>query len=585
MVTQRLFLFSVFVASILLASSAAMALPDNARKDETGYYVSGQILVKAESGLSDSRFVNILAKYSAMVERRINGIGVSVVRVPPGLEKKIIDELNQDGNIEFAELDRLVPPGFVPNDPSFGSQWHHAKIGSATAWDSVSADGVIVAILDTGVNPTHVDLVSVLLTGWNVPSQNTDTQDHHGHGTAVAGAAAAAVNNGIGVAGVAKDAKILPVKITEATDGVASWSNIASGITWSANNGAKVVSNSYASYRGATVISAANYLKSKGGLMFSAAGNDGSECVVPENSAIMVISATTSSDVKASWSNYGDCIDVAAPGSSIYTTSNSGGYRSASGTSLATPVAAGLAALIYGVNQNFSSNDVENIMKISAHDLAGTDFDPKFGYGRIDAAAAAALAQTYQPTVTDTQAPTTLVTSPSSGATVNGIVTVTANASDNIGVTRVDLYVNGAFYSSDTQSPYAFSWDTTPLGNANATLAAHAYDAAGNKGVSSGVSVKVQNFTDVTPPIVSISNPAAGAKVTGVIAVTASATDDTGVQGIDLYIDGKKVSSATGANLSYNWNTKKVKAGSHTLKVLATDTSGNTAETAIVVYK
>lgn len=564
-------------ALILSVPMSAQASPEKASKDEKGFYATGRILVKAKPGLSEDRFLNILAKRAAAMDHKINGIGVAVVKVPPGLEKKVMEDLLTDPSVDFAELDRLLAPALVPNDPYFGASWHHTTLKTEQAWDVASAEGITIAILDTGTNPV-ADLAAVMVPGWNAVSQNTDTADINGHGTAVAGIAAAIVNNGLDIAGVARNAKVMPVRITNDPTSYAYYSDVANGLIWAADHGARVVNNSYQSYTSLSVLSAADYLKSKGGISIFSAGNDGAVCSVGVDSRVVVVSSTNSADGKSGFSTYGDCLDLAAPGEYIRATSSGGGVSSWTGTSMAAPLTAGLAALIYGVNPSLSGDDVEAIMKQTAYDPEGTDFSPNFGYGRIDAAAAVALAQTYTPTVKDTAAPSVAVAAPVAGATVNGLVNVGVNASDNVGVTRVDLNVNGAFYASDTTAPFSFSWDTTPLGNANVTLTAKAYDAAGNAATSSGVGVKVQNIVDTTPPVVAFNSPASGSTVSGTVNISVSATDNVQVASITLDIDGKRVTSTTAGTLSYSWSTRRVTSGTHTLKAIATDTSGNKAE-------
>jgi hypothetical protein len=204
--------------------------------------------------------------------------------------------------------------------------------------------------------------------------------------------------------------------------------------------------------------------------------------------------------------------------------------------------------------------------------------------------AAAAAAVTV-----DSQAPTVAVASLANGASVSGLVPVDVSASDNVGVTRVDLRVNGKTVASDSSAPYQFSWDTSTLANGTASVSAVAVDAAGNSGTSATVSVTVANTTvtpppaptDTTAPTVQLLNPASGSKVSGIVAVRASASDDSGTAGLkqQLYIDGKLVASATGGSLSYNWNTRKVKVGSHTLQAVATDAAGNKNAVSVTVSR
>src|SRR5215813_9168202 len=215
----------------------------------------------------------------------------------------------------------------------------------------------VIAILDSGIDPTHPDLAAKLLPGFNLLSNNTSTGDWSGHGTLVAGAAAAISDNGVGVAGVAGQNNILPVVIADST-GYALFSTIASGITWAADHGAKVANLSYAAAGSSTVVSAAQYAMSKGMIVILAAGNCGCFDSTAASPYIVSVSATDSSDNLASWSSQGNFVDISAPGVSSYTTSNGGGYSAPSGTSLASPIVAGVAGLMMSANPSLSPSNV-----------------------------------------------------------------------------------------------------------------------------------------------------------------------------------------------------------------------------------
>jgi len=189
----------------------------------------------------------------------------------------------------------------------------------------------------------------------------------------------------------------------------------------------------------------------------------------------------------------------------------------------------------------------------------------------------------------DTQAPLVAITSPSAGATVAGIATVNLAASDNVGVTRVELQVNGTTVAIDTSAPFGFSWDTTGAPNGMASLVVHAFDAAGNSASSAPVLVNVVNekvvpIADTTSPVVAIINPVAGT-VKGNVTVSVNATDNSGAAGIShaLYIDGVRKATGTGATLSYNWNTRKVAVGTHTIQAVANDAAGNVSSVSVKV--
>ncbi len=178
----------------------------------------------------------------------------------------------------------------------------------------------------------------------------------------------------------------------------------------------------------------------------------------------------------------------------------------------------------------------------------------------------------------DTQPPTVSITAPSPGSTVNGVISVGVNATDNVGVTRVDLRVNGATVASLTTSPYTFSWNSGGVANGSVTLSAVAYDGAGNYS-SAAETVTVANTTtppvDTQAPTVAISSPAAGSTLAGTVAVSVTATDNVGVTEVDLYANEVLVGSATAAPYTFSWNTSAVPNGSVILKAVAYDAAGN----------
>jgi subtilisin family serine protease len=554
--------------------------------------VAGRILVMPRAGLPDARLDQILRENGAQgAGRRVGRSELRIVNVPPGQERQVVARLARHPHLKFAEPDQLMEPDGATNDPFLGSQWHLSTIGALAAWDRSSGSGVTIAVLDTGVDAQHPDLVNNLVAGWNFYSNTADTSDAFNHGTGVAGSAAATMNNALGVAGVSGLTRIMPIRIAADT-GTASWSAAAQGLTYAADRGVRVANISYSgAARSASVVSAAQYMKDRGGLVFVSAGNTGTTSTGTPVSSMIIVSATTSSDTLASWSTYGSPISLSAPGAGVYTTTKGGGYVSENGTSFASPVAAGVAALVWAANPGLSSSQVEGILFATAVDLGAAGRDDFFGHGRVNAAAAVerALATAAAPAA-DTQAPRAAILAPLAGSTVAGLVAVTPEVSDNVGVTRVELLVNGSVVATDSTLPFGFSWDSTRVGNGSASLAVVAYDAAGNRGSSAAASVNVANAVaaDTTPPVVRITSPANGTRVAaGNVKVSTSATDDRGNAGLQqtLFINGKQVATATGGALSYTWNTRKLSAGTYTLRAVARDAAGNVGETVSTVSR
>jgi thermitase len=548
-------------------------------------HAPGRLLIGARAGVSDAEMRKLLGPYAGRATR-IGRSDLHIANVPVGAEKTIVDFLAKHPQLKFAELDRRLAPSFTANDPYAGSQWHLSKIGSNIAWDSAQGAGITIAILDSGVDGTHPDLSARMVAGWNFLDNNANAADVNGHGTAVAGAAAATLNNGTGVAGTAGQARIMPVRIADA-NAYAYYSTIAQGINWAADNGARVANISYAAGGSAAVQSAAQYMKSKGGLVIVAAGNNGIDEMIAPTTTMIIVSATNSTDSKTSWSSYGAAVSLAAPGQDIWTTVRGGIYQAWWGTSLASPVVAGVVGLMMSAKPSLGSGQIESLLFSSATDLGAAGRDPLYGYGRVNAAAA--VQTSLSAVAADTQAPSASISAPLANSSVSGMVAVDVVASDNVGVAKVELRVNGATVATDMVAPFGFSWDSSKQANGMNTLAAVAFDAAGNSASSAAVSVNVANSVaaDTSPPSISISTPKAGSVVSGSVSISSSASDNAGAAGIKqtLLIDGVQVASGTGATLSYSWNTRKASAGSHIIQALAQDAAGNKSSSSVSVSK
>lgn len=553
---------------------------------QSASYVPGRLLVKFRSNVSAAQAQSIINASGARVVGQIPRIGVRVLQLPPNANVVAAARaLRQRAEVQFAEPDLIRSLAQVaPNDPQY-PVWHLTRIEAPFAWQySRGSDRIIIAVLDSGVEASHPDLSSKLVPGWNMYDNNSDTSDVVGHGTSVAGVVAAATNNATGIAAVAWNCRIMPIRVTTPT-GVVTDSMLASGLVWAADRGARVANLSIdMSIDTATVNSAMAYFVNRGGVVVGAAGNSGRYYSNPDNPHILLVSATDSNDVLASFSNRGDNIDVSAPGVSIRTTVVGGRYGGSSGTSFATPIVAGIAALLLSYNPNLTPQQVQDIIKQSADDLGAPGWDPEYGWGRVNARRALEMVAGGQ-LPGDSTPPSVSFASPANGATVSGTVSVQVNASDNVGVASVSLYVNNTLLGTRTTAPYTFSWDTTRVSNGSYTLRAVAADAAGNSS-SAQISVNVSNQVDTTPPTVTITSPANGARVSNNQRVDISASDDRGVSRVELYVNGRLVATLTSAPYTVTLNTRRWAAGAHTLQARAYDLSGNMGQSAtITVYK
>ncbi|RJG11802.1 S8 family serine peptidase [Massilia cavernae] len=586
-------------AAMAAAAMAALAPSAQASRFDgaaTAEFASGRILVEPREGLSGDDFDKIMKRHGGRGRgRKMGQSNLHVVDVAGGQsDEAVIEKLKRDPNLKYAERDRKVKITAAVNDPYMGSAWHLTKVGAPAAWDSTMGAGVTIAILDSGVDGAHPDLAASMVPGVNAYNNNTDTSDVCGHGTAVAGAAAAVINNGVGVAGVAGKSKIMPIRVAFVdadNECYTYFSTVASGLTWAADHGARIANVSFSGVAGsATVQSAAQYMKNKGGLVFVSAGNAGVDEGYAPTTTLVAVAATDSSDNKASWSSFGNFISLSAPGTNIWSTNKGGAYGTWNGTSFASPLAAGVGALLMSARPDLNAAQIEQILFNTALDRGAAGRDPLFGHGRVDAARALQAAVVNVP-APDTYAPAAAITAPLANSSVSGLAAVNVNASDNVGVARVELKVNGTVVAVDSSGPFGFSWNSAGVANGMNTLIATAFDAAGNSMASAPVSVNVANATtpivrDTTPPVVKILNPVAG-RVSGTVTVKVSATDNSGAADIKhtLYIDNVVVAQGSGGSLAYTWRIRKAAAGVHNVAAVARDAAGNISSAWVQVTK
>jgi thermitase len=404
-----------------------------------------RLLVKFAPGASSDAQTSAFGAVGGRVVSQISDIGVRVVSVPAGNASSALAHLKVTPGVEFAEPDATAEAADVPNDPYFSQQWGLNKIDATDAWttDKGSAS-VKVAILDTGVSLTHPDLQSKIVSSVNFSSSST-VDDVNGHGSHVAGIAAAMTNNGVGVAGLGYNADILNVKVLD-DSGMGLYSDLASGITWAADNGADVINMSLGGTTpSSTLESAVNYAWSKGVVVVAAAGNNSSSTAFypAAYSNVIAVAATDSLDHLASFSDYGDWVDVAAPGVNIYSTIPSG-YGYMSGTSMASPYVAGLAGLLFANMSDTNGDGVLNDeVRAQIQNTADNVGVAGIGSGRIDAYRA----------VTQTPGVSPPVNTSSPSISGNGTIGQTLQAS------------TGAWTNSPTG--YAYQWQRCDANGAN----------------------------------------------------------------------------------------------------------------------
>jgi len=540
--------------------------------------IPGRMIIRQRDGVSFAAVDESLKRLALKTKGRITSLKLSLIQVPEEAVFGITQRLEKSGLFDVIEPDRLARGSDVtPNDPNFTSQWHLSTIQAPSAWGiSQGSSKSVIAIIDSGIDSTHPDLISKVAAGWNFLDNSSNTSDVLGHGTAVAGAAAAASNNGLGVAGVSWNSMIMPLVVLNASNS-ASYFNIANAITYAADNGARIINVSITgNSASSTLQSAVTYAWNKGATVFAAAGNGASS--TPGYPAAcdhaVAISSTENNDTLSGFSSFGTWVDLAAPGNNIVTTKVGGAYSAWYGTSFSSPIVAGVASLILSLQPARSNNSLVSLLLQNADDLGAPGHDPYFGSGRVNAYRALAAANLSGST--DITPPTVFIASPATGASVAGVVQITGTASDSSGVVKIELYVDGALVQSTNSPAFSFLWDTIATVNGAHSIEIRGYDPSGNAG-SASRSVTTANTlaTDTTPPSLAIVAPTPGTIVRNQISIQVSATDNIRVTQVTIYIDGVAVTSLNKAPWSFTWNTRKAASGSHVISAKGWDAAGN----------
>ncbi len=565
--------------SVLLGMGAAVADPPTP-------YVPDQVLVKFRPGTPASEVARAHASAHAAIRDEIPQIGVQIVGLPPGLSVgKAIGFYERNPNVEFVEPDYYVEPALTPNDPWYAN-WQRdlQQMGSEAAWDiTTGSSSVPIAILDSGADFDHPDLQGRLVAGWDFVADDADPMDEHWHGTAVTGVAGATTNNAFGIAGVTWQNPVLVVRIGD-SHGYATSGRMAQGITHAADQGARAINLSFAtpSYL-STVASAVSYAWSRGAVTVASAGNESSSA--PHYPAalpnVVGVSGITGSDEFIYYSNYGTWVDVCATAGSR-TLMLGGGIGDVGGTSISAPYVTGLFGLVFSANTTLTPQQAVDIVCQTATDLGDPGFDEYYGSGKIDLyrAVLAASESGGGGGGPDTTAPSASVTSPAAGAAVSSETAISVSATDDVGVTLVDLYLDGYLVGSLATPPYEWIWDTTMDADGGHTLQAVAYDEAGNVGESSVATVTVDN----SPPSTVILDPTDGSLVSGTAPVTADAADAvTGVREVRFYVDDIWQATKSQAPYVWSWDTTTSSQGWHSVVARAVDVAGNEDAASVTV--
>ncbi len=583
-------------------------------------YVPNEIIVKFKPRIKEDVIANLNSRHGTSVLYTSPFAGFKRLTIPKGKRvSEMVAIYKKDPNIEYAELNYIRHALWVPNDPYYSYQWHMDNAGFGginmeDAWDISTGAGVVVAVIDSGVayeNYTEgrgwwrkkyylaPDLAQTqFVSGYDFVNNDDHPGDDNAHGTHVTGTIAQSTNNNKGTAGVAFDCSIMPVKVLDKY-GTGYDTDIAEGIMFAADNGAAVINLSLGGPSPSTTLeNACAYAYNKGVIIICSSGNDGAGTVnypAGYDAYVIAVGATRYDETLANYSNYGPSLDIVAPGGDLDVDQNGDGYgdgvlqntfnpntRNTSdfgywffeGTSQAAPHVSGVAALLIAYGNAVTPDEVRAALQETAEDLGAPGPDDTYGYGLVDAFAA--LQWSAGPV---DNPPVISITTPTDGAIISGTATITADATDDVGVNKVEFYYDSTLIGTDFTSPYSVGWDTTAAADSTYTITATATDSA-SQSASDSISVTVDNIND--PPVANAGPDQ-----------TFSDADGTGAETVTL--DGSASYDSDGTVSSYEWaegptllGTGKIisynfAVGAHTVTLTVTDNKGATGSNTIIV--
>lgn len=575
-------------AVILMGSFGSDGVTAEAGPDgESGQEVPGRFIVGLQAGVNEAAVArDHRVRPDKVYESAVRGFVSS-------MSAEQAEALKADKRVRYVEPDRIVtleaeqiPTGIRR---IFADSNSNLQINGV---DDMRVD-VDIAIIDTGIDNDHPDLNVVR----SVDCRNGCSiggEDGNGHGTHVAGTSAA-LDNGFGVVGVAPGARLWAVQVLSA-NGSGYISDVVAGIDYvTAHAGEIEVANMSlgCACTSQALDEAITNSVQAGVVHVVAAGNsstDASSHSPANHPDVITVSAladfdgepgglgsstcrSDADDTLANFSNYGSAVEITAPGVCIYSTWKNGGYNTISGTSMAAPHVAGAAALL--ASGGASVDTIRNtVINTGSHDWVDDSGDG-IKEPLLDVSDTSVFGPGLVPA---DEYPSLSIVNPANGATVAGIVTVTAEANDDDSVTQVVFFIDGPSIGIDTNGADGWSadWDTTSLGdNTTHMVAAAATDSAGHV-TYRNLSVTVNNGDQA--PTISLTNPVDGDTLSGTVTVTAPVSDDNGVTQVEFYLDGKRAftlgQTGTSYTAAWNWNTDGTPDGPHSLYAAVTDTVG-----------
>ena len=318
-------------------------------------------------------------------------------------------ELSALEGVTWAEPNRMVRMAeIIPNDNFYQAQQENLRvIRMPAAWEITTGEPLVIAVVDTGIDLQHGDLEGKIwqnsdeypgngldddqnglvddAVGWDFRNGDDDPDDDQGHGSHVAGVAAAASNNGIGIAGVSWGARLMALKALNSS-GDGTWADVAAAVLYAADQGAQVINLSLGDpLPSETMAAAAEYAYEKGSLLVAASGNGGGAVLYPAAiPGVLAVAATNNQDIPWAFSNRGPEVDLAAPGVDIFSTNHRNSYLIQSGTSMAAAHVSGAAALVWGLRPELRSDEVATILFETCEDVWSNGYDELTGWGRLD---------------------------------------------------------------------------------------------------------------------------------------------------------------------------------------------------------
>jgi subtilisin family serine protease len=583
----------------MLAAAKAAAAKAAARKKAGAGDDAVHLVVGFKAGVAASAATQTLgaAGLRAKADAALASLDARRVTVPAAASAGAIAKLKADPDVAYVEKDGIVrATAITPDDTHYAEQTELPQITVPGAWDlTTGSTAVTVAVVDTGVTNLGGELGDAVLPGWDYVNGDSDPADDEGHGSAVAALIAGRGNNGAGTAGVCWQCKILPVKVLDSL-GNGTMANVAAGIKYAADRGVQIINVSLGGYATSTVLqNAVTYARGKGILVVASAGND----AVPDRlypAAYTDALAVGGTDSSGDWflgydpaagfygSNYGAAwVDVAAPWCTYAPNlagfaNDTGGeedgkdnYGYFCGTSASAPLVSGTAALVRSRYPKATLWSLQNSLTKTAKQTVTTDFT---AFGEVRAGSAV--------TTVDTTAPKVTGATPKQSTRFRGAVTVGATGvtdTGGAGMSYGALYADGKYVGRDTTTPYAVKYNSGRLNRA-VKLQWKVYDRAGNSAVYNRTLI-----ADNKVPTAKItSGPKNGAKVKGTVTLKASASDASGINRVELLINGKVVAKDTKS--AYSFKIKVSKYGKKIkVQVRAYDKVGNSAKSTLRTWK